>query len=49
VLVAGYGDCGPGYVCMERSFEEGGYEPTDSFVAGRSEAIVRAAIAELME
>jgi hypothetical protein len=49
VAVAGYGDCGPGYVCMEKSFTEGGYEPTDSFVAPQSEAVVKAAIAELMQ
>jgi len=48
VAVAGYGDCGPGYVCMEKSFAEGGYEPTDSFVAPRSEAIMKEAITDLM-
>jgi hypothetical protein len=48
VAVAGYGDCGPGYVCLERSFAEGGYEPTDSFVAPRSESIMRQAIAALL-
>jgi hypothetical protein len=47
-LVAGYGDCGTGYVCMERSFAEGGYEPTDSFVAGRSEAVMKDSIAKLL-
>lgn len=44
VAVAGYGDLGPGYVTLERSFAEGGYEPSDSFVSGRSEAILRDAI-----
>lgn len=34
---AAYGDLGPGYICMENSFEEGGYEPTDSFCAPESE------------
>jgi hypothetical protein len=48
VMVAGYGDCGTGYVCMEKSFAEGGYEPTDSFVAPQSEAVVKEAIAELL-
>ena len=41
VAVAGYGDLGPGYITLERSFAEGGYEPTDAFVSGASEAILR--------
>ena len=44
VTVAGYGDLGPGYITLERSFAEGGYEPTDAFVSGASEAILRDAI-----
>ena len=44
VAVAGYGDLGPGYITLERSFAEGGYEPTDAFVSGESEPILRAAI-----
>jgi len=48
VMVPAYGDCGPGYICMQKSFEEGGYEPYDSFVAGESECILKAAIAEVM-
>jgi hypothetical protein len=44
VAVASYGDLGPGYITLERSFAEGGYEPTDSFVSGKSEPILRAAI-----
>jgi len=48
MAVASYGDCGPGYICLQRSFDEGGYEPTDSFVAGKSEAIMRQAITELL-
>ena len=44
VAVAGYGDLGPGYITLERSFAEGGYEPTDAFVSGASEAILRGAI-----
>ncbi len=43
VAVAGYGDLGPGYITLERSFAEGGYEPTDAFVSGASEAILRTA------
>jgi len=48
VAVASYGDCGPGYICMEQSFEEGGYEPEDSFVAGESEKIMKETIARLV-
>ena len=44
MAVAGYGDLGPGYITLERSFAEGGYEPTDAFVSGASEAILRGAI-----
>ena len=44
MAVAGYGDLGPGYITLERSFAEGGYEPTDAFVSSASEAILRAAI-----
>jgi len=49
VVVPAYADCGPGYICMESSFEEGGYEPQDSFVAPESEAVMRNAIARIME
>jgi hypothetical protein len=48
VVVPSYGDCGPGYVTMERSFAEGGYEPRDSFCSGQSEAILRRAIEQVM-
>lgn len=48
VAVPAYGDCGPGYICMERSYEEGGYEPIDSFVSGKSEAVLKAAIAQVL-
>lgn len=48
VAVPAYGDCGPGYICMEQSYEEGGYEPIDSFVSGKSEAVLKAAITRVM-
>ncbi len=48
VAVASYGDIGTGYITMERSFAEGGYEPTDSFVSGKSEAILREAIHKVL-
>jgi hypothetical protein len=49
VAVAAYGDVGPGYICTERSFSEGGYEPTASRVAPHSEAPFKKAIRELLE
>ena len=48
VAVAGYGDLGPGYITLERSYEEGGYEPTDSFCSGESEAVMRKAIRDVL-
>ena len=48
VAVAGYGDCGPGYICPELAYREGGYEPTDSNVKPESEALVKKAIAALL-
>lgn len=47
--VASYGDLGPGYICMERSFEEGGYEPRDSFCAPESEHALKAAIRDVLD
>jgi len=46
--VAAYADCGAGYICLERSFAEGGYEPTASLVVPNSEARVREAIRQLL-
>ena len=48
VTVAAYGDCGPAYICLEKAFGEGGYEPTASHVAKDSERVFRAAIRKLM-
>ncbi len=49
VAVAAYGDVGPGYICTEASFAEGGYEPTASRVAPHSESLLKAAIRELFD
>jgi hypothetical protein len=46
--VPSYGDCGPGYICLDRSYEEGGYEPRDSFVAPGVEEVMKEAIRELV-
>lgn len=48
VAVAGYGDAGPGYLCTEASFPEGGYEPGESMVEPRSEALLKKAITALL-
>lgn len=48
VAVAGYGEGSPGYLCTERAFTEGGYEPTGSEVAPNSEPLVKAAIRGLL-
>ncbi len=49
VAVAAYGDLGPGYICTERSFSEGGYEPTASRAGPKSEAALKGAIRVLLE
>ena len=48
VAVAAYGDCSTGYICTAKAFEEGGYEPTDSVVAPRSEELLKKAIRQLL-
>ncbi len=48
VAVAGYGDGCPGYICTERAFGEGGYEPSASRVAPESEKSFRTAIRRLL-
>jgi hypothetical protein len=48
VAVAAYTDLGPGYICTDKAFEEGGYEPTDTAVGPGSEPILKKAIVELL-
>lgn len=48
VAVAAYGDVGPGYVCTEKSYAEGGYEPSASGVAPQGEAVLKEAIRKLV-
>ena len=48
VAVAGYGDISPGYLCTDRAFEEGGYEPSASNGGPGTEARVKEAIAKLL-
>jgi hypothetical protein len=48
LATAAYGDGGPWYIPLERSFREGGYEPTAAHVSPRTEAPYRKAIADLL-
>ncbi len=48
VAVAGYGDCGPGYICPAKAFREGGYEPTASNVKPESEGLLKQALIALL-
>lgn len=48
VAVAGYGDCGSAYICTDKAFEEGGYEPTATNLAPGAEPLVKAAIRRLL-
>jgi hypothetical protein len=49
VAAAAYGDLAPGYICTDRSFSEGGYEPTASRADAGSEAPLKRAIRLLLE
>jgi len=48
IATAAYGELGTGYICTDKAFAEGGYEPTQSFVGPPSEARLKAAIDELL-
>lgn len=48
VAVAGYGDCGPAYICPDRVYAEGGYESTASHSAPGAEALFLDAIKSLL-
>ncbi len=48
VAVAASADLGPGYVCTDKAFEEGGYEPTDTAVGRGSERLLKEAIVRLL-
>ena len=48
VATASYGDGGTGYIPLENSFAEGGYEPTQAFAAPESEKAMKETIAELL-
>ncbi len=48
IAVAGYGDISPGYLCTDRAFAEGGYEPGASNAGPGTEARVKQAILRLL-
>lgn len=48
VAVAAYTDLGPGYICTDKAFDEGGYEPTDTGVGPGSEPLLKSAIVTLL-
>lgn len=48
LAVAGYGLASTGYVCTERSYTEGGYEPSASGLVPESEPVIQAAIRRLL-
>jgi hypothetical protein len=48
VAVAGYGDCGPAYICTDQALAEGGYEPSATNVGKGSEARLKNAIRILL-
>ncbi|MBN2477582.1 MAG: hypothetical protein JXB62_23445 [Pirellulales bacterium] len=48
VATAAYGDLAPGYICTERSFTEGGYEPTASRAGPKSEWVLKDVIRRLL-
>ncbi len=48
LAVAAYGDGGPWYIPLERSYDEGGYEPSVSWVSRETEGSYRKRISELL-
>jgi hypothetical protein len=48
LLVAAYGDGGPWYIPLARSFAEGGYEPSVAWTSRGTESTYRAAITRLL-
>ena len=49
VAVAAYGDLAPGYICTAKAYEEGGYEPTATFLDPTNEELLKNVIAKLLQ
>jgi len=48
-IVAGYGDISPGYLCPDKAYVEGGYEPTAANAGPGAEAAVKRAMTEVLK
>ncbi len=48
VAVAAYADLGTGYICTDKAYDEGGYEPSATKVGRGSEAQLKEAIVDLL-
>ena len=48
VAVAGYTDLGPGYLCTDRAWREGGYEPSASNSGPGTESALKGAIQKVL-
>ena len=48
LAVAAYGELGTGYICMDKTVAEGGYEPTASYVGPPSEERLKNAIRDVL-
>ncbi|WP_321472077.1 hypothetical protein [uncultured Paludibaculum sp.] len=48
VAVAGYGDIAPGYLCTDRAYEQGGYEPGASNTTTGAEGVVKRTLRDLL-
>jgi hypothetical protein len=49
VAVAAYGQLGTGYICTDKAFTEGGYEPTQSLVGPPTETVLKATLRQVLE
>lgn len=49
VCTASYGDGATGYIPLEHSFQEGGYEPSQAYAAPDSEKVMKQTISDLLK
>lgn len=48
-IVVGYGDIAPGYLCPDKAYREGGYEPSAANAGPGTEAAVKRAMSEVLK
>lgn len=48
-IVAGYGDISPGYLCPDKAYAEGGYEPSAANAGPGTESAVKRAMEEVLK